>query len=102
MKHEFAHYYRIWTALDTHHSVEFKAFCAKIGGTMNETLAGERFKHASCPNSGFITAIAQHRYTCTCGRVVETRRGLSEHYKTHTKCKGCGTMYSNWKHERIA
>lgn len=81
LRHEFAHIWQCFHFDKLGHDLQFKVFCAKIGGTMNSGHAGIRF--AACTQNFDLPPLPAStpkpqgninwQYKCRCGCIVEER-----------------------------
>lgn len=99
LRHEFAHAYCLHRYGEIGHSERFKEFCTRIGGTMNQHLAGTRYAEAA--STEFIKPTMNWRYTCPCGCTHERRSRWSQAALCSRFCRKCGSLLGVWTLTRL-
>ncbi len=93
--HEIAHYIDFEQTGYLGHSENFKKICMKLGGSMNEQLAGTTYSKTK--TTDFVSRKLGYLYQCPCGYgKKETIRKVSEKTANKLYCPKCGTKLKDF------
>ena len=100
-RHELAHAYCNRYIGNCGHNHKFKEICVKFGGSMNERMAGWRYKEAS--TNEYCQTIKKWEYICPCGLKIQRAKRMSKKIRLGTThfCRKCKTKVIEWKEVQL-
>lgn len=101
LRHEMAHLIEVMLYGKSGHSDRFKVICVKLGGHMNATMAGERYKDNASTDYCRSTTKYSYTYNCECGTVFGRKRRITHPNTLRATCRKCGTMVRNMKEIKL-
>lgn len=98
LRHEIAHLIEVVEYGKSGHSERFKKICAKLGGSMNGLMAGEKYSEHATRN--FCRTQYRFKYMCPCGMSFQRKRKITGR-TLYSRCKKCGTEVRDMKMKNL-